>query len=189
MCRLIRLTNCLKNFPAWKTRLRLRPLDADDADALFAIFADEEVTRHYDLETFCELDEAADLIEFVLESYEAERQVRWGIVRTADDQLVGTCGFVWLRQHSAEIGYDLMRSAWGNGYMYEALMALLDYAFEELTLNRIEALVMPGNARSRRLLARLGFVHEGTLRQYDYFKGALHDMEMHALLRDDRTWS
>ncbi len=179
-----------EEFPRFETaRLYLRPLDADDADALYAIFADEEVTRHYDLETFVEVSEATDLIDFIHESYETERQVRWGIVRTADDQLLGTCGFVWLRQSSAEIGYDLIRSAWGNGYMHEALMALLDFAFEELALNRIEALVMPGNVRSQRLLARLGFVHEGTLRQYDYFKGAFHDMQIHALLRGDRTWS
>jgi ribosomal-protein-alanine N-acetyltransferase len=119
------------------------------------------------------------------ESYETERQVRWGIVRRADGRLLGTCGFVWLRPHSAEIGYDLARACWGKGYMYEALSALLDYAFFDLDLNRIEALVMPANMRSKRLLKRLGFAHEGTLREYDYFKDAFHDMEMHALLRRD----
>lgn len=173
-------------FPLLEAKqITLRRLRRSDAQDLFAVFSDDEVTRHYDLATFEEADEALDLIDFVAESYAAERQVRWAIELRGTQRVVGTCGFVWLRPHSAEIGYDLARKFWGQGIMYEALTTLLTYAFEELTLNRIEALVIPANVRSRRLLERLGFVHEGTLREYDFFKDAFHDMEMYALLRRD----
>jgi ribosomal-protein-alanine N-acetyltransferase len=173
-------------FPVLETeRLRLRAITPEDAEAVFAIFSDEEVTRHYDLYTFEEMEEADDLIDFIAESYEVERQVRWAIARKEDDKLLGTCGFVWLREHRAEIGYDLARAYWGQGIMQEALGALLALAFERLELNRIEALVMPGNERSMALLARLGFVHEGTLREYDHFKGRFQDLEMYALLKRD----
>ncbi len=175
-------------FPILETgRLRLRPLTAKDADDVFAIFRDDAVTRFYDLTTFQELDEAYDLIEFMEESYQTERQVRWGIELKAEKRLVGTCGFVWLRTHSTEIGYDLAQAFWGQGIMFEALSALIDYAFNELHFNRIEALVIPGNERSRKLLARLGFTCEGTLREYDFFKDRFQNLEMHALLYRDRT--
>ena len=152
---------------------------------VFAIFSDAEVTRHYDLETIVEMEEAYELIDYMAESYATERQVRWGIEHRADAKIVGSCGFVWLRPHSAEIGYDLAKAYWGQGIMHEALTALLDYAFGDLGLKRVEALVMPQNARSKKLLGRLGFTHEGTLREYDHFKGASHDMEMHAILAHD----
>jgi ribosomal-protein-alanine N-acetyltransferase len=182
------LEQLFAQFPILETeRLRLRPLTAEDARDVFAIFRDEAVTRFYDLTTFQELDEAYDLIEFMEESYQSERQVRWGIELKEGKRLVGTCGFVWLRTHSTEIGYDLAQAFWGQGIMFEALSALIDYAFDELELNRVEALVIPGNERSRKLLARLGFTYEGTLREYDFFKDCFQDLEMHALLYRDRT--
>ena len=173
-------------FPVLHTpRLRLRALGEEDASDLLTIFGDDAVTAHYDLETFVSLEEAYELIDYMLDSYASERQARWAVERTADRRMIGTCGFVWLRPHSAEIGYDLARACWGAGYMREALQALLHYAFTKLDLNRVEALVLPANIRSQRLLSGLGFINEGVLREYDYFKGAFHDMQMHALLRRD----
>ncbi len=62
---------------------------------------------------------------------------------------------------------------WHQGYMSEALRAMLAYGFETLELNRIEALVMPENEASAILLLRLGFSEEGVLREYAFFKGAV----------------
>ncbi len=173
-----------QSFPTLETdHLRLREITPDDAEAIFAIFGDEEVTRYYDLYTFRTLGEAYDLIDYVNDAFVSERQIRWGIERKSDGLLVGTCGFVWLRTHRGEIGYDLARAHWGHGIMVEALTALLGYGFETLDLNRIEALTMVENERSARLLRRLGFTEEAHLREYDYFKEAFHDMRLFALLR------
>ena len=171
------------DFPALETRnLRLRRLTTRDAAAILDIFADEEVTRYYDLYTFCTIREAIELIDFMHESFLAERQIRWGIERKADGKLVGTCGFVVLHQHRGEIGYDLARVFWGHGYMREALGAVLAYGFHTLDLNRIEALVMPDNRASIRLLNALSFQNEGVLREFDRFKGAFHDLCSFSLL-------
>ena len=83
----------------------------------------------------------------------------------------------------AEIGDDLGRDYWHQGYMSEALRAMLAYGFETLKLNRIEALVMPENEASATLLRRLGFSEEGVLREYAYFKGEYHDLRFFSLLR------
>jgi ribosomal-protein-alanine N-acetyltransferase len=70
--------------------------------------------------------------------------------------------------------------------MHEALSALLDYAFTELDLNRIEADTDPRNARSTRLLERLGFSKEGLFRERCIVDGEVSDSAMYGLLR--REW-
>jgi [ribosomal protein S5]-alanine N-acetyltransferase len=173
-------------FPEIETeRLLLREIMPEDAPAVFAIFGDPAVTRYYDLDTYADISQAEELIDFFDESFELERAIRWGIERKADDQLMGTCGYVWLRRFRGEIGYDLAQAYWRQGYMAEALDAILEFGFDELELNRIEALTMVENRASAALLEKLGFCAEGILRQHDYFKGAFHDMRLFALLRQD----
>lgn len=173
-------------FPEIETeRLLLREIMPDDAPAIFAVFGDDAVTRYYDLVTYTEPAQAQELIDFFDESFELERAIRWGIERKEDGQLLGTCGYVWLRRFRGEIGYDLAQAYWRCGYMTEALDAILEFGFDELELNRIEALTMRENQASAGLLRKLGFVEEGLLRQHDFFKGAFHDMRLFALLRAD----
>lgn len=173
-------------FPELETeRLLLRQICREDAEAIFTIYSDDAVTEFYDLDTFHDIDDAYELIDYFAESYFSERQIRWGIERKADGLLIGTCGFVALHHHRAEIGYDLARPFWRKGYMTEALEGLLELAFDEMTMNRVEALVMPGNQASTKLLETLGFTREGVLRQYDYFKDAFHDLCSYSLLADD----
>ncbi|MEZ4663110.1 MAG: GNAT family protein [Caldilineaceae bacterium] len=174
-------------FPQLETpNLHLRELTEDDAADLLAVFADEEVTRFYDLYAYESEGEALELIDFFTESFEVERSIRWGIARKTDNRLVGTCGYVSLRRFRGEIGYELNRAFWRQGIMKEALAAIIQFGFEQLKLNRIEALVMVENAASAGLLRSLGFHEEGILREHDYFKGQFHDMRCFALLR--REW-
>jgi ribosomal-protein-alanine N-acetyltransferase len=76
---------------------------------------------------------------------------------------------------SALLGYRLDGKQTGQGYMTEAVQAVVEYAFEKMGLHRIEANVMPRNAASRRLLGRLGFVEEGTARKYLKIAGNWED--------------
>jgi [ribosomal protein S5]-alanine N-acetyltransferase len=173
-------------FPEIETdRLLLREIMPSDAPAIFSIFSDEEVTRYYDLYTYTDINQAEELIEFFDESFELERALRWGIERKSDNRLIGTCGYVWLRRYRGEIGYELARAEWRQGYMQEALDAIIEFGFNELDLNRIEALVMEQNVASAALLQKLGFRQEGFLRQHDFFKNAFHNMRLFALLREE----
>jgi [ribosomal protein S5]-alanine N-acetyltransferase len=173
-------------FPEIETeRLILREIVPGDASAIFRIFSDPEITRYYDLDTYDTIAQAEELIDFFEESFELERSIRWGIVRKDDDIVIGTCGYVWLRKYRGEIGYELARPYWRRGIMLEALDAILDFGFDALKLNRIEALVMTENIASAGLLHALGFVEEGVLRQHDFFKGRFHDMRLFSILHDD----
>ena len=173
-------------FPEYETeRLILRQIVSDDAPSIMAIFEDEAVTQYYDLYTFTRITESVELIEYFSESYRSERQIRWGIVRKEDDRLIGTCGFVALHNHRGEIGYDLAGAYWRQGYMTEALEALLEIGFDDMQFHRIEALVMVDNVASAGLLRKLGFTEEGILRDYDFFKDAFQSLRSFSLLEDE----
>jgi ribosomal-protein-alanine N-acetyltransferase len=86
----------------------------------------------------------------------------------------------------AEIGYALGREHWGQGYMNEALQALLAYAFETLDLHRIEADIDPRNIASIKTVERLGFKREGYLRERWQTNGEIQDAFFYGLLR--REW-
>lgn len=175
-------------FPQLETdRLLLRAVESNDAAVILSIFSDEEVTRYYDLYPYSNLEEAEALIDFFAESFELERGIRWGIVRKEDNQLMGTCGYVGLHRFRGEIGYELNRRYWRQGIMRDALETIIDFGFDKLDLNRIEALVMIENVASAGLLKNIAFREEGILRQYDFFKGAFHDMRLFSRLKSDRV--
>jgi len=85
----------------------------------------------------------------------------------------------------AELGYVLGRQYWGQGFMREALTAVIDSAFGPLRLRRLEAEVNPDNQASVRLLRSVGFRCEGLLRERWVTNGVAHDVELHGLLGRD----
>ncbi len=180
------LNPAFRSFPEIETeRLLLRELLPEDAPAIFRLFSDPLVTRYYDLVSYTQVRQAEELIEFFDESFELERAIRWGIERKEDGELMGTCGYVWLRTHRGEIGYDLHSSFWRQGYMSEALDAIIDFGFTEFGLNRIEAMTMLDNEASMGLLRSLGFEQDGIMRELEFFKDAFHDMRLFSLLRKE----
>lgn len=174
-------------FPSLETpNLILREIVPEDAKALFSVFSDGAVTRHYDLETFDRVEQASDLIERFARRYGSQVGVRWGIARRERPGiLVGTCGYnIWIQPNRrALLGYDLARCWWRQGIMTEALTAVMRFGFRGMGLNRIEATVFEDNTASHRLLEKLGFVSEGVLREYEFLKGAYVDMRLFSLLR------
>jgi ribosomal-protein-alanine N-acetyltransferase len=83
---------------------------------------------------------------------------------------------------ACHLGYRLALSRVGHGYMHEALRAVIDYGFVELHLHRIMANYAPVNARSARVLRRLGFSPEGYARDYLFLAGAWQDHVLTSLI-------
>ncbi len=90
------------------------------------------------------------------------------------------------RQHQkAEIAFNLVKSRWRQGLATEAAEAVLRFAFHGLGLNRVEALCMPANAASMRVIEKLGMKREGTMRKVHHRYDGFHDMELFALLSSE----
>jgi RimJ/RimL family protein N-acetyltransferase len=169
-------------------RLLLRPITEADTEVLYTIFSDPTVMRYWNTAPWENLDQAKDSITRDTEARRTGEYLQLGIEQNADAQLIGTCTLFNFNHQCkrAEIGYALARSAWGNGFMQEALPALIDYAFTELDLHRIEAEIDPHNAASGKTLERLGFLKEGLLRERWIVNGKVSDSHLYGLLRSDR---
>lgn len=170
-------------------RLILREIVSDDADAIFALRSDYEVTRHNIGAPYTEIAQARALVEGIAEDVGAGVP-RWGIaLRTGDNTLIGMVGFnTWERQdRRSSVGFDLAREHWGGGIMSEALRRVIGYGFAEMELNKVEADTSEHNAASMALLRKIGFREEGRLRERFYEDGRFHDLVLWGLLK--REWS
>jgi [ribosomal protein S5]-alanine N-acetyltransferase len=168
-------------------RLLLRPLREADAPSLFEAFSDPRVMRYWSTPPWSSVDAAHALVERDLKAMASGEHVRLGIERQEDRQLLGNCTLFKIDEQCrrAEIGYGLAYSAWGNGYMHEALLALLEFGFSALELNRVEADIDPRNEPSARSLERLGFRKEGYLRERWIVGGEVSDSAVYGLLLSD----
>jgi len=168
-------------------RLRLRPLGPADATALFEAFSDPRVMRYWSTPPWPSIDSAHDLVARDLKAMAAGEYVRLGIERLDDGRLLGNCTLFDLNAQSrrAELGYGLRHDAWGQGWMHEALVALLAFGFGELGLNRVEADIDPRNRASARSLERLGFRQEGHLRERWIVGSEVSDSALYGLLASD----
>jgi ribosomal-protein-serine acetyltransferase len=113
-------------------------------------------------------------------------ELGFGIFR--GDDLLGSIGMFGFdsKARRAEIGYWISKDEEGKGIITRAVKLLIDYAFDELDMNRIEIRCSAENIRSAAIPERLGFKKEGYLRQAEFRNGHLHDFLIFGLLREDR---
>ena len=107
-------------------------------------------------------------------------------IRSADDALIGGCGFDGFqigKSHRAEVGYWLAKPHWGRGIMTAVVRRVCQHAFEEFGLVKITAHVFSHNPASARVLEKCGFVQEGLLRKHFVKDGQFMDAKLFALLR------
>jgi ribosomal-protein-alanine N-acetyltransferase len=170
-------------------RLRLRAPLPGDAAAVLSILGDPEVTRYYNVPTITTLAEAQALLERLDQRYAARDAIRWAIELVEHNEMIGSVGllrFDFEHRH-AELGYEMARRWWGHGLTPEAAAVVIRYGFSVLGLHRIEAGVLPGNDASVRVLQKLGFVEEGTRRDYLHAKGRFHSFRWFSLLETDES--
>ncbi len=114
-----------------------------------------------------------------VDEYLAGRAVRFVLQQGAEDgPILGTCNYTNIVRGpflACHLGYQVSKVHEGQGFMAEALRATNAFIFEGLRLHRIMANYRPENARSARLLERLGFVKEGLAREFLYIDGAWRD--------------
>lgn len=175
-------------FPEMRTpRLRLRQILPFDTDALFAIHSDIDWMRWYGVDPVLDRSQAEQLAELFAGWFRAGTGFRWGLERLQDGRLIGSCGlFRWNKSwHNCVIGYEIARDCHAQGYMREALVAVLDYGFNDMQLHRIQAETHPDNARSIGLAMRLGFQFEGMHRGQAFWGHRFHDLNCYSLLEDE----
>ncbi len=178
-------------FPRIETdRLVMRRMTLNDVGFYFRHFNNKKIVEGCCFPGPDSLEAAKEELErYCIKPFTDNRGIRWGLIRRGSQELIGTCGIYDWNQTArrAEIGYDLDPVYWGQGLMAEALRATLKYGFEEMELNRIQAIIDSKNIRSITLVQRLGFIKEGILRQNSHFNGQFRDDVVFSLLKKEWT--
>lgn len=168
-------------------RLHLRPFADSDAGDLFALQSNADVLRYWDSPPWVD---RTSITRFMAGCRQVEQEgsgARVAIERKSDKAFIGWCTFNdWNPVfRSASLGYCLNQAVWGHGYATEAARVLLEWAFDTLDLNRVQSETDTRNVASARVLEKLGFVHEGTLREDCIVNGVVSDSWVYGLLRRD----
>lgn len=168
----------MRPIPVLETaRLRLRARTPDDADALFACFADPEVMTYWSNAPHASVEQTREKLTKPPELRETWRA--WAITLAANDRPIGFVSVGEKRVNVSEIGYMLAREHWGTGIASEAVSAVLDLLFRVERQRRVFADTDPDNAPSNAMLAKLGFQRDGLLRA---------EWETHIGIRDTVLW-
>lgn len=168
-------------------RLRIRQMQPSDAEAIFTFKSDPNVTKHYGQQPQQTIEETRAWVQRNLTDFERHGSIMWALTLKDEDRAIGEC-CLWnfdSGYHCAEIGYELHPAYWHKGIMTEALSAILTYGFEILELHRIEANPLAINEASQNLLQKLGFKHEGTLRQRYFYQDRFFDQLYFGLLGEE----
>ena len=165
-------------------RLILRPIRYSDAPSMFEYSQDEDVCRYVLWEPHQSIWDTYEAIRGLRRQYRHGWPSSYAIALADNDRQIGTIGFMWLNTEnkSAEIGYSLSKEYWNQGYMTEALRAMIDFSFEKLHLHRLEAQHDLRNPASGRVMEKAGMNLEGTLRDRIFNRGQYCSVAIYAVI-------
>ncbi len=170
-------------------RLLLRRAELTDAQAMFHNWAsDPEVTKHLTWPTHENVNTTCAVLESWIAEYQRSNHYQWMIVLKDLGQPIGTISVVHSRDNiaSAEIGYCIGKAWWHRGYTTEALQAVMDFLFDQVGINRIEACHDVNNPHSGNVMKKCGMCLEGIHRAADRNNQGICDMARYAILKADR---
>ncbi|MBQ1388178.1 MAG: GNAT family N-acetyltransferase [Clostridia bacterium] len=138
-------------------RLRLRYINEDDAEAIFYGWAsDPEVSKYVTWNAHTNINETKYVLDIWIKEYDDPGTYRWGIERKEDKALMGMIDVVEQDNGAPVIGYCSAKKYWGNGYMTEALKAVMEELFSD-GINTIKISAVDENIGSNRVIQKCGF--------------------------------
>jgi RimJ/RimL family protein N-acetyltransferase/GNAT superfamily N-acetyltransferase len=169
-------------------RLLLRPVRATDAAALAARRSDPEVAKYQAWIPPYPIDQAEAMIAELM-AMDGPVDDDWWTLTIADKSDTTVFGDLVVKLswqgRTAEVGYNLDRSAWGHGYAVEAVEALVEYLFDTMGVTRIEGMLHPDNLASAMVLERVGMRFEGHTRSSFWVGDDNSDDWLYGMIRSD----
>jgi ribosomal-protein-serine acetyltransferase len=166
----------------------LKILKPEDADSLFSLV---DSNRFYLrrwlpwVDTNATLENSKHFIQSTIEQHELNLGFQCGI--WFHDTFAGIIGFQRIdsMNRNVEIGYWLGEKFQGHGIMTKACRTLVDYAFYEYQLHRVQIRCATGNTKSNAIIERLGFIKEGKTRQAEFLYDLYVDLYIYGMTADE----
>lgn len=152
-------------------RLILRELEHTDENDLFEMDSDPEVHLYIENKPVKSMAEVKQAIEMLRKQYRENGIARWAVVDKLSNECIGWAGLKYFKDtlnnhsHFYDLGYRFKKKHWGQGFATESSIAIVDYGFNNLKINSISSIVDPQNVNSKKVLNKLGFIHQNT---FDY---------------------
>lgn len=160
-----------KKFPAIileTERCYLREMTSEDFQQLFSMYQKPEITKFMPESMTNQFEEQEKLNAYVTWTYSFFGYGYWGVYDKQTDQLIGRAGFE-VGSEPLEVGYLINRDDWGKGYATEVLVALLQYAEQELDSIEVVAKIFKKNLRSCHVAEKCGMIREKKSTEETYY--------------------
>ena len=177
----------MKNTPTLYTEhLTLDRFTLEDVPAVRDDLSSDAVCRNLFITPNKTTEEVDENIRWLLEGYETKEDFHQWAVREKGECVGRMMLTVSRRFQTGTVAYYLAEKAWGKGYMTEILKRVIDFCFDELGLNRVEADHFARNPASGRVMEKAGMTKEGYARQKYCKDGEFLDAVLYAILKEDR---
>lgn len=170
-------------------RLILRKFVYEDAVAMYNNWAsDDEVTKYLMWPTHQNQEVSQRVVKDWVKSYDSESYYQWAIILKEKEEAIGSIAVVNMNEavSMVHIGYCIGKAWWHKDITSEALKAVMNFLFDVVNVNRIEARHDPRNANSGKVMQKCGMKYEGTLRSSDWNNQGICDACYYALLKSER---
>lgn len=166
-------------------RLRLRQFNDNDLDNVFKGLSHPEVIPYYGV-SFKTKEATKEQMIWFADLEKNKTGIWWAVCSKEDGTFLGAGGLNdWNHEHKkAEIGFWLLPDFWGKGYMKEAMPVIVNHAFQQMGIHRIEGFVESENNNCKRAMAKLNFQHEGTMRDCEMKHGRFVSVDIFAALNE-----
>ena len=180
------LTKLFSKMPVLETdRLLFRAIKSSDLLDVFEYSSNPKTSQYLLWEPHENLDYTKKFISIVLAKYKSGEYNDWAIVHKETRKMIGTCGFTRIDEYNsiAEIGYVLNPDYWGVGFATEAAKRVVEFAFDVLKVNRVEAKFLFGNEASLKVMNKIGMKFEGYQREAMLVKGKYRTIGVASILK------
>ena len=168
-------------------KTRLRALEKSDVAKVWEWMNDDEVMRFWG--DPCNTQSLAEVEQWFARLQEASGySSKQFIIETEEGIPIGRIFYQYLdiKHNRTELGILIgEKEYWGKGYGTDAIIAFLDYLFNELGLHRVYLIVQGHNTRASRCYEKCGFIQEGILRHHGFTRGEYYDDLIMGILRDE----
>jgi ribosomal-protein-alanine N-acetyltransferase len=177
-------------FPVLESEnLILKKIEKNHFQDLYELYSNDNVFEYCGIIPKHNIETVRTMISHFERDYLKKSRVKWGIYYKKESEtllgIIEAMDFNY-KINMVTIGYFLAEAYWGKGIASESLRALINFLFEEVNLNRIQAEIMPPNEISRKVLLKNGFIKEGLIRQANLWSGkGLVDLELYSILKKD----
>ena len=159
-------------------RLVLKPVSENLQEYVFKGLSDHYVRHNMQLPTLDTKEKQDDWWIKFAEWRKTGKAVQWCVFNSKTDDYIGllTIKEIEISACRGEIGYSILKEHWRKGYGKEAAKRVLKYAFEDINLHSVFAMISPKNEGSQRIVKGLGFVQEAHFKDIRFFEGEFFDL-------------